>query len=294
MTQTIRIPSATRERITRYFGESGVAWLAELPMLVELSAAKWGLRVGQPFEGPGQVSWTSPVVRADGTDAVLKVALPHADARHQVAALRAYNGEGAVRLLEASDDGWALLLERCRPGTPLGALSIDESNQVVVGLLPKLWSAPVTGPFPALGDVASEWVRRFAVAAPKAGYDPTIVQLAVSVAAKLGTDTPDEVLLHGDMGGGNVLAAERQPWLAIDPLPLVGDPAYDLAQLLATRMRRLREVADPVSELRRQIASLSAVLGLDRMRVAGWALVKAHGWDQGPMTARLIAEAGGL
>src|SRR6516165_2084267 len=40
----------------------------------------------------------------------------------------------------------------------------------------------------------------------------------------------DAVLLHTDLHAGNVLAAERERWLAIDPKPYVGDPSYDVTQ----------------------------------------------------------------
>jgi streptomycin 6-kinase len=38
------------------------------------------------------------------------------------------------------------------------------------------------------------------------------------------------VLLCTDLHAENVLAAEREPWLAIDPKPCIGDPAFDAIQ----------------------------------------------------------------
>ena len=70
------------------------------------------------------------------------------------------------------------------------------------------------------------------------------------------------VLLHGDFHPGNVLSAQREPWLAIDCKPVVGDPAYDLAQWLGNRYEAVAQSPDPVATLRRQIrrfASLSIV-----------------------------------
>ena len=99
---------------------------------------------------------------------------------------------------------------------------------------------------------------------------------------------PRTVLLHGDFHPGNVLAAAREPWLAIDPKPLLGDPAYDLAQWLGNRCEAVERSPDAGSAIRRQIDHLSDLLNLDPARVAGWAFVKSLGWDWGPPVARIL------
>jgi streptomycin 6-kinase len=96
------------------------------------------------------------------------------------------------------------------------------------------------------------------------------------------------VLLHGDFHPGNVLAAQREPWLFIDPKPLVGEPAYDLAQWLYNRSRFAIQSDDPVAVLRQQIDRFAADLGLDPARIAGWAFVKALGWQCGPEFVNLF------
>jgi streptomycin 6-kinase len=77
--------------------------------------------------------------------------------------------------------------------------------------------------------------------------------------------------------------------VAIDPKPLVGDPAYDLAQYLHNRVDDARATADPQGEVIRQLDVLADGLGLDRRRVAGWAAVKSVAWDFGADDAVLFA-----
>jgi streptomycin 6-kinase len=248
--------------------------------------------VGQPLETESSLSWVAPVRLADGSEAVLKVGIPHAEARHEADALRAWNGRGAVRLLQAAEDGFALLIERCVPGTDLWALGEEEANAVGAGILRQLWRDPPAGaPCGRLADLAAAWRDELPREAPGQGYDAGLVTRAVELAGALAASEPRAVLLHGDFHPGNVLAAARVPWLAIDPKPLVGDPAYDLAQWLANRLPAAERTPDPVAAIRRQIAQFSALLGLDARRVVGWAFVKSLGWDWGPPAARLFLAA---
>ena len=83
-------------------------------LLAEL-AEQWSLVLGEPFAG-GTGSLVVPATLADGTEAVVKVAVPHRESEHEADALDLWAGRGAVRLLARDGSGGALLLERCRPG----------------------------------------------------------------------------------------------------------------------------------------------------------------------------------
>lgn len=69
-----------------------------------------------------------------------------------------------------------------------------------------------------------------------------------------------------------MLAAEREPWLAIDPEPLVGDPGFDLWPALDSRWDDVVAGGDPRRMVRRRFDVLTEVLGLDREQAAGWTL----------------------
>jgi streptomycin 6-kinase len=283
------VPARVTENAAE-FGEEGRRWLEALPAHVAKLERDWSLTAEPGFDGDGSVSWIAPVQLADGAEAVLKIGIPHREARDEAAALRVYDGRGAVRLLRASEDGYSLLLERCVPGTNLWSRGVDEGNAAGARVLERLWrELPSATAFETLSDLAAEWCDELPRTAPTAGYDEELVAQAVELARHLAATQPRSVLLHGDFHPGNVLAARREPWLAIDCKPLVGDPAYDLAQWLGNRCEA--ESPDAAVTLRRQIGQMSGLLGLDPARVAGWAFVKSLGWDWGAPVARILRAA---
>ena len=98
------------------------------------------------------------------------------------------------------------------------------------------------------------------------------------------------MVVHGDLNPFNVLRSQREPWLAIDPKPLVGDPAYDLAQFLANYSAQADASGDPKRFYADAIGFFAGALGLSRYRIAAWAFVKAVGWSWGAPLAALFEE----
>jgi streptomycin 6-kinase len=246
-------------------------WLARLPALVGDLAADWQLSLEDPF-GPGGCSaWVAPARTTAGDDVVLKVGWSHWEADHEAEGLRAWNGRGAARCLRAESlgDATALLLERCLPGHALGAvLAEPEQDAVIAGLLRRLWGVPVAAdaPFRPLQVMCDGWAasfeRRFA--ADGRGLDPGLARAGAGALRELPACAARAVLLSTDLHAGNVLAAQREPWLTIDPKPFVGDPAYDTVQHMLNCDERL--ASDPVGLARR----MAALLDLEAERVTRW------------------------
>ena len=138
---------------------------------------------------------------------------------------------------------------------------------MIASLLRRLWHEPAPGHrFRPLQEMCDAWADEFE---PKAatrptGIDPGLAREGIALFRTLPATAERNVLLCTDLHAENVLAAEREPWLMIDPKPYVGDPTYDPLQHLLNCDQRLR--ADP-SELARRIADL---LDLDAERLLLW------------------------
>jgi len=237
-----------------------------LSILIE----RWSLSVGAPFEGPEvSAAWVAPVRRADGTPAILKLGLPHMEARDEIAGLRFWNGDPTVRLLAADEELNAMLLERCTPGTHLRALPEPEQDVVVAQLLRRLWRRPVEPhPFRPLAELTTFWAAE-TLADEKRWPDPGLTREGLALFDELPRTTPSEVLLATDLHAGNILRAEREPWLVIDPKPFVGDPAYDATQHLFNCVERLR--SNPLATIER----FANLLDVDPERVRLWIFARA-------------------
>lgn len=243
------------------------AWLERLPARLDDLTRRWSLELGPPFE-EASAAWVAPAARADGTPCVLKLGMPHFEGEHELAGLRFWDGDPTVRLLEANEEANAMLLERCRPGTPLRALPEAEQDAVLAHTLRRIWRPPLpNGPFRELSVLTayrSEEVR----AKAEPWLDAGLVQAGLELLEELSRTASTSVLLATDLHAGNVLRAEREPWLVIDPKPFVGDPAYDATQHLLNCRARLG--AAPLETIRR----FAALTGLEPERVRLWSFAR--------------------
>jgi streptomycin 6-kinase len=241
-------------------------WLAELPRLAAECGAQWSLDLEAPIDTPHSL-----VVLAG--DVVLKLNAPtHYEAEHEADALAAWAGHGAVRLVARDDERRALLIERCRPGTTLRDSGADEAS-VVADLLGLLALLPgPTHPFRLLVDEAERWAAEVSARYTEDGepFEPSLLAYAVDVFRN--ADQSARSLVNQDLHGDNVLRATREPWLVIDPKPLVGEPELNGVGLLRNAawrggMAAIRLWLDVLQEL-----------GLDRERLRGWGSAHALAW----------------
>jgi len=246
------------------------AWLRQLPATVQDLEHRWALSLGTPFEGQDvSCSWVAPATRAHGMAAVLKVGMPHMEGEHEIQGLRFWDGDPTVRLLEADDEMGAMLLERCEPGTPLHSLDELEQDVIIAQLLKRLWRSPaVPHPFRSLSALTAHWSAETLTASER-WPDAGVVREGLRLFQELPHSASKEVLLATDLHAGNVVRAQREPWLVIDPKPFVGDRAYDATQHLFCCDARLR--ADPDKAIRR----FADLLGVDRERVRLWMFARA-------------------
>ena len=237
------------------------------------SASNWRIQLGERIGG--QVSAVFAAALEDGTPAVLKVRHPDdRESEHEAEALSTWRGQGAVRLLAADDRSGAMLIERCVPGTPLSSLPAEEALAVLVALLPRLW-VPAAGPFTALTAEAARWAANLEIEWAAAGrpFERRLVDLVLELLRVLPPSQGQQVLVHQDMHGDNVLAAHREPWLVIDPKPLTAEREFALAPII-----RSRELGEARPDVLRRLDRLTDQLGLDRERARLWCVAQTLAW----------------
>ena len=264
----LRISDSVRANCRR--SPARMAWLESLPAVVQELEHRWGLTTGAPLSGEEPTcSFVEAVRRPDGTPAVLKISMPHMEQEHETDGLRFWNGDAAVRLLESDDALHAMLLERCQPGTTLRILDECEQDMVISGLLKRLWRPlPSRHRFRPLSALIEHWSND-TLAQVDQWPDLALVREGLRVFKLLPCSETTDVLLATDLHAGNVLKAEREPWLVIDPKPFVGDPAYDGTQHLFNCSARLQ------SHPHKTIKNFAELLGVDYERLRLWTFARA-------------------
>jgi streptomycin 6-kinase len=253
------VAESSRAFVARHFGADGRAWLDTLPSTLDAVAARWKLTLGPALPG-GLLSAVHLATRADGTTAVLKLAGPWSPTRDEVVALRAWAGGPTPALLLADEAMGALLLERVEPGS-----SGAEAPAADVARLLALLHVEALPGLPTLGEVVRERLET----AREEGRPEHKIRWAFGKLDELERDPPPPVLLHGDFDERNLLLCAKRGLCAIDPMPCVGDHAYDAGYWVHANLRRGR---------RARLDAIVAANGLPRERVRDWAaIVGVHG-----------------
>ncbi|MEE4540918.1 aminoglycoside phosphotransferase family protein [Streptomyces sp. V4-01] len=271
-------PERLARTVAAWEGEAGRVWLTELPGRVAGYLERWQLTPERVFAAGGQISMIVLVRAVDGTPAVLKVGMVNQETAQEHAALAHWGGRGAVRLLRADPAQGVLLEERLRADVSLRSLAEPKAMLEAAGIVQRLWVPPAEGhPFASVADrtAALGAVLRQRREQEFAADARDLVDEALALREELTASAPEPVLLHGDFHHGNVLSGERMPWLAIDPKPLVGEPAYDLAWLARDRLPTLAAQPGSRAAARRRVAKLASSLEVDPERLRGWALFRA-------------------
>ncbi len=241
-------------------------WLAGVPTLLAEAAMSWGLTLGEAYP-PGAAGLAVRAELPDGTPAVLKLSYPHRESLQEADALARWDGDGAVRLLARDDARNALLLERCEPGTFLSRSG--DALDVLIGLLPRLWVS-------SEGFATYDDELPYALADLATVRDRRLKDAALAYLRDLVPTQGDRVLVHQDLHGDNVLAAAREPWLAIDPKPIAAEREYAVAPIV-----RSPELGHTKHQVMYRLDRLCSDLDLDRDRALGWTIAQTLAWSGG-------------
>lgn len=289
------LPELFLTNIRNSFHQDGEAYLAVLPDLIEEARQRWGLSDITPVENLSFnyvayalcPEWSDRQGAQSKGEVVLKIGVPHRELFSEMAALRLFNGEGCVRMLEADESRGMFLLERVRPGVMLATLEDDDQRtHIAVDVMMRLWREAPTGlPLIQLTD----WFAALKNVRPTfgGGTGPLPAKLFAHVEETLprlfAESTPPR-LIHGDFHHFNILSS-GQDWIAIDPKGVVGPPEYEVGPFLINPWFSLSDGTSPKVQTERRLAILSERLGFPRRHLLDWATcfaVLSAWWDTRP------------
>ncbi|TAK20492.1 MAG: aminoglycoside/hydroxyurea antibiotic resistance kinase [Chloroflexota bacterium] len=276
--QRAEVPDTFIQNVTAAFGAEGRDWIDGLPRLLGEIANEWDLAIGIPYAL--SYSFAASAVGGDSAMSVLKLRVPHEEFEQELLALQAYDGDGICRVLRFDHARASMLLERCVPGNTLVSLAReDDAAATAIGaeVMRRLWRPVPTECRDALIWLGDWFERAFARHLNEyGGAGPLPGGLFARVRGSIGDllrSAPDDVLLHGDLHHYNILRATREPWLAIDPKGVHGDPGYDVGPFVWNP--RPRDLHFTRSLLERRLDIFAEMLPYDRTRLREWGLAHA-------------------
>lgn len=257
------------------------SWDAAAAEIVATMLDRWHLVAHEPYIG-GEAGSVLRVTTADGVPAVLKVGYPHFEAIWEAVALDAWSPRLAPEVLRQDAWTWSLLMRRVEPGTPLSRVSlpVDDALRIGAELYRELCAAPVAMGIPSLGEIMDVYARQATARLAEQSEALRhlrvlgLVERGISELTELAASSAEDVLLHGDFNPGNILQGRDSTWLAIDPKPMHGDPAFDLWPLLE-QLGSPWSHTDPTDQLTAHLEHVAAIVGCDPARAARWAFARA-------------------
>ena len=256
-------------------GEAGLEWLVRLPDIVDRCARRWDLAIGGMLK-PLTYNFLVGAWRVDHCQVVVKICPPHGEFVSQQMALRHFAGRGAIQLIDYDERESVLLLERCVPGTSLYHRPDAAAIEIAGSIMRRLWKPPHAAvncsTLAGWGEGFTRLRQHFDGPGP---FPPALLERAEQRFTALRTSDDDYVLLHGDLHHGNILAAEREPWLAIDPKGVIGIPAYEPATFIINETAEAVRATNLHRFLTRRVDALAETAGLDRIEVREWAIAHA-------------------
>lgn len=252
--------------------EEGQKWLESIPLLIKGLEKSWSIKAEPPFEL--NINYVAPALR-ERQEVVLKICLPKDEEfKTEVEALKIFSGQGIVKLLDLDLEKGLMLLERCRPGISLSSLEDDDqATEAIAQTMKKIWKRiPSHHSFPTVTRWFERGFKWFYKNYPNGSeiLPRKMVEEAEEIFKDLTDNPQQQFLLHGDLHHDNILSAQREPWLAIDPKGVIGEREYEIAAMLRNPYEKLLKVNNLKEVLTKRINILSKLLEFDEKRMIKW------------------------
>lgn len=259
------------ENIKVIYGDKGRDWLNNLSHLFACLASKWNLRDLTPCD---DLSYNYVMSGwRDESPIILKIGIDLTAIQQEYFAIRAFNGHGLIKLLEADLEQGAILITRAIPGKTLISLFPDRDElalSTACRLAEQLHKAaiPANHTFPLL----SAW---FSIIDQNWDLPPEKLELARNIKNDLLNKSKTNVLLHGDLHYANILS-DGDDWIVIDPKGVIGDPMYDITGcLLREPFKQMMAQPDVRARLQHRMRFVADYLKVDVQKIWAWTYIQS-------------------
>ena len=264
------LPRKFTETILGAFREDGRRWMESLPRIIEEIEENWRVKLAAPFQNLSY-HYVAPCFFEDKREAVVKIGFPGEvkNIGNERKMLEYLDGNSVNRLYDFDERRFAFLLERLTPGENLKSVCAgnpQEAVAIAIETMRKFWQPPPAGhDFESL----ETWFDGFK-RAENTGFEQEYMAKARNFFERLNSPPAEKMLLHGDFHHENILSAQRQPFLAIDPKGIVGHKAYDITVFLLNHANWLKTEPDFRDNLNSAIEHFAAAFEIATVDLRRW------------------------
>ncbi len=227
------IPSELVSHVTAGCGKRGVEWLEALPRMINCLEDLWQVAVGEPFAGI-EYNFVAPAIKDNGEEVVIKIHPPWdpIEIFDEAAFLAKREGRGCVRLLAVNHDSRAIMLERILPGRTLTEIFAESKSDAVGPAIEALKSISIPASHtPPTAPTVDGWFGNFE-RYRETDFPRRYAEKAFEFYRELSPEPGRTLYIHGDFHPGNIVNAEREQFLVIDPKGVVGHIGFEIAAFL--------------------------------------------------------------
>jgi len=261
------------KRIINTHGEDGLAWLDDLKNIIANTEKTYNLSNIKVLPNLS-FNYTTTARQNNEQNIIVKFCLPGDEADNEIDALNAMSSDGIVQLIDYDKKQGVLLLEECLPGNTLASVDDEhKATRIIANIIKKIQKPKADDHcFPSTHD----WFKRLEskVELPS-GFQSSHLDKAKNIAMALHQNMGEPVLLHGDLHHFNILSAQRQPWLAIDPKGVIGPPEYECGAFLRNPIPEIASKPDLKPILASRVDVFAEMLGYDRQVIISWGYAQA-------------------
>ena len=255
-------------------GASGELWLNDLPHIIKILSENWQIKVEKPFENLSY-NFVAPCICADGSEAVVKIALPlnKPEIFNEAKYLQILGGKGAVKVLNFDEECRAMLLEKLSPGKQLKEIFAGNEQsavEVAAVLIRKLRRKPPADSEFVLLEV---WFENFFKRALNTEFPPECLRKTQEIFCEF-NNSSQKFLLHGDLHHENILSAERESFLAIDPKGIIGEIGFETSAFLNNHLYWLAGDLNLREKLIKAVAHFSESFEIKPRDLYKWAFAQ--------------------
>ena len=259
------------KNVINVWGDDGKSWFEQLPKIIAQLSKHWSLSDITPIDNMSY-NYLAKAKQIDNTPVVLKVSCDKQLIQDEYRALKYFNGQGSIKVLDIHSNSNALLLEQGIPGHLLKSEKTHNIKNTI-----NLYSEVVkTLALQTKPSAQHTHVKKWCNAIGRINDDrikPHYIIKAKELSHSLLNSVKKEYLCHGDLHLENIIYHDNK-WLSIDPKGIIAEMTFEAAAFDLIDKKEWSEPETIKDKIISRISLLANTLEINQVRLLSWVFLR--------------------